>query len=172
MEDARLLAAVLQQQLAAVGIALDLRSYEFATFYSDVTRGAFQMYSLRWIGGNEQPDIFSYAFSTARFPPKGANRGHYSNPQLDALLDDAARASTRQAARGLRRGAADSGARFARHQSLVPGHDRGSQPQADRGGSHAFGQLCIFGNGAVGSLSLGLSRVHLAQFPIDNAAWA
>ncbi len=88
-EDTRLLAAVLQQQLAKVGIALDLRSYEFATFYSDVTRGAFQIYSLRWIGGNEQPDIFSYAFSTARFSPKGANRGHYSNPQLDALLDDA-----------------------------------------------------------------------------------
>jgi len=90
VEEIRLLAAVLQQQLARVGIALDLRSYEFATFYSDVTRGAFQMYSLRWIGGNEQPDIFSYAFSTARFSPKGANRGHYSNPHLDALLDDAA----------------------------------------------------------------------------------
>ncbi len=92
-EGTRLLAAVLQQQLARVGIALDLRSYEFATFYSDVTRGAFQMYSLRWIGGNEQPDIFSYAFSTARFSPKGANRGHYSNPQLDALLDDAAQST-------------------------------------------------------------------------------
>ena len=61
-EGARLLAAVLQQQLAQVGIALDIRSYEFATFYSDVTRGAFQMYSLRWIGGNEQPDIFTLCF--------------------------------------------------------------------------------------------------------------
>lgn len=89
-EDTRLLAAVLQQQLARVGIALSLRSNEFATFYADVTRGAFQMYSLRWIGGNEQPDIFSYAFSTARFSPKGANRGHYSNARIDALLDDAA----------------------------------------------------------------------------------
>lgn len=89
-EDVRLLSAVLQQQLARVGIALDLRSFEFATFYSDVTRGAFQMYSLRWIGGNEQPDIFSYAYSTARWSPQGANRGHYSNPRLDALLDDAA----------------------------------------------------------------------------------
>jgi peptide/nickel transport system substrate-binding protein len=88
-EDVRLLAAVLQQELARVGVALDLRSFEFATFYSDVTRGAFQMYSLRWIGGNEQPDIFTYAFSTARFSPKGANRGHYSNARLDALLDDA-----------------------------------------------------------------------------------
>jgi peptide/nickel transport system substrate-binding protein len=88
-EGTRLLAAVLQQQLGAVGIALDLRSYEYATFYSDVTRGAFQMYSLRWIG-IEQPDIFSYAFSTARFSPQGANRSHYSNARLDALLDDAA----------------------------------------------------------------------------------
>jgi peptide/nickel transport system substrate-binding protein len=99
-EGARLLAAVLQQQLAAVGIALDLRSFEYATFYSDVTRGAFQMYALRWIGGNEQPDIFGYAFSTARFSPKGGNRGHYSNPKLDTLLDDAAESndSTRRRA--------------------------------------------------------------------------
>lgn len=88
-ERARLLGAVFQQQLARVGIALDLRSNEFATFYSDIVRGAFQMYSLYWIGGNEQPDIFSYVFSSARIPPHGANRGRYSNPQLDALLDDA-----------------------------------------------------------------------------------
>ena len=92
-EDARLLSAVLQQELARVGIALDLRSYEFATFYSDVTRGAFQMYSLRWIGGNEQPDIFDYVFETKHFSPGGANRGHYSNPRLDALLEDAAQAT-------------------------------------------------------------------------------
>jgi peptide/nickel transport system substrate-binding protein len=90
-ERARLLAAVLQQQMAQVGIALDLRSNEFATFYSDVLRGAFQMYSLYWIGGNEQPDIFSYVFSSARFPPNGANRGRYANPALDALLDDASK---------------------------------------------------------------------------------
>jgi ABC-type transport system substrate-binding protein len=89
-DETRLLAAVLQQQMARVGISLDLRSYETATFLSDVRRGAFQMYSLRWIGGNEQPDIFSYVFSTASFSPAGANRSHYSNAQLDALLDDAA----------------------------------------------------------------------------------
>jgi peptide/nickel transport system substrate-binding protein len=92
-ERARLLAVVLQQELAAVGIALDLRSNEFATFYADVLRGAFQMYSLYWVGGNEQPDIFSYVFSTARIPPHGANRGRYSNPHLDALLADATESS-------------------------------------------------------------------------------
>ncbi len=89
-ETTRLLAVVLQQQLAQVGIALDLRSYEFATFYSDLTRGAFQIASSRWIGGNEQPDIFRYAYSAASFPPHGGNRGFYDNPALDALLNDAA----------------------------------------------------------------------------------
>jgi peptide/nickel transport system substrate-binding protein len=81
---------VLQQQMSAVGIGLDIRSYEAATFLSDVRSGAFQMYSLRWIGGNEQPDIFNYVFSSASFSPNGANRSHYSNPRLDSLLDDAA----------------------------------------------------------------------------------
>jgi peptide/nickel transport system substrate-binding protein len=88
-EGTRLLAAVLQQQLARIGIALEIRSYEPATFLADVRRGAFQLYSLRWIGGNEQPDIFSFAFASANFSPAGGNRSHYSNPQLDALLADA-----------------------------------------------------------------------------------
>jgi peptide/nickel transport system substrate-binding protein len=89
-ETTRLTAVVAQQQLAQVGIALDLRSYEFATFYSDLTRGAFEMAPSRWIGGNEQPDIFRYAYSSGAFPPHGSNRGFYSNPALDALLADAA----------------------------------------------------------------------------------
>jgi peptide/nickel transport system substrate-binding protein len=85
----RLMVAVMQQQLRKVGIELDIRSFEFATFFSDVTHGAFQMYGLRWIGGNEDPDIFEYAFDSAKFPPNGANRGFYSNPKLDTLIDQA-----------------------------------------------------------------------------------
>lgn len=88
-EGTRLLAATLQQQLAQVGIDLQIRSFETATFLQDLTRGSFDLYGLRWVGGNEQPDIFAYAFSSARIPPKGANRGRYRNPKLDALLDDA-----------------------------------------------------------------------------------
>lgn len=82
----RLMAAVLQQQLREVGIALDIRSYEFATFFSDITKGAYQMYSMRWIGGNQDPDIFEYVFDTASFPPKRANRTFYSNPRVDELI--------------------------------------------------------------------------------------
>ena len=85
----RLMVAVMQQQLRDVGIALDIRSFEFATFFSDVQHGAFQMYGLRWIGGNEDPDIFEYAFHSSKFPPNGANRGYYLNTKLDGLIDKA-----------------------------------------------------------------------------------
>jgi peptide/nickel transport system substrate-binding protein len=89
-EESRLLAAVLQQQLRAAGIEVTIRSAEFGTFYSDVTKGAFQMYVLKWVGSNEDPDIFRYMYSWASFPPKGANRGHYVKAEVDALLAKAA----------------------------------------------------------------------------------
>jgi peptide/nickel transport system substrate-binding protein len=88
-ESTRLLAAVLQQQLRDVGIALDIRTFEFATFFSDVTRGAYQVHSLRWVGGNEDPDIFEYVFHSDKFTPHGANRTFYSNPRVDVLIDEA-----------------------------------------------------------------------------------
>ena len=91
IESTRLMVAVMQQQLREVGIALDIRSFETATFLADVTHGSFQMYGLRWIGGNEDPDIFEYAFHSAKFPPNGANRGFYSNPKVDTLIDQARR---------------------------------------------------------------------------------
>ena len=85
----RLLAAVLQDQWRRVGVELELRALEFATFYADITRGNFQLYTFRWVGGNNDPDIFEYVFHSRKIPPDGANRGHYRNPRLDALLDQA-----------------------------------------------------------------------------------
>ncbi len=85
-ESTRLLAAVLQQQLREVGIALDIRTYEFATFFADVSKGAYQVHSLRWIGGNQDPDIFENIFDSGSFPPKRANRTFYANPRVDALI--------------------------------------------------------------------------------------
>ena len=97
-ETTRLVAQAMQQELRAAGIALEIRSAEFGTFYSDVTRGAFQMYMLRWIGSNEDPGFLRYAFASSSFPPKGGNRGRYSNPRVDSLLAQA-NAETDEAAR-------------------------------------------------------------------------
>jgi peptide/nickel transport system substrate-binding protein len=86
----RLQSAVIQEDLRKVGIAIDVRSYEFATLFADVVSGNFQLYTLQWTGGAlADPDILRRVFHTAQVPPAGFNRGHYSNPVLDDLLDRA-----------------------------------------------------------------------------------
>jgi peptide/nickel transport system substrate-binding protein len=88
-ESTRLLGEALADEWKRVGVVLELRPLEFATFYADITRGSFQLYTYRWVGGNSDPDIFEYVFSSKKMPPDGANRGHYKNPVVDALLDQA-----------------------------------------------------------------------------------
>jgi peptide/nickel transport system substrate-binding protein len=85
-ESTRQLAAVLQDEWKRVGVALDIHPLEFATFYSDVVHGSFQMYTAQWVGGNNDPGMFEYVFSSKKFPPDGANRGHYRNAQVDDLV--------------------------------------------------------------------------------------
>ena len=82
------LATIIQQQLGEVGIAVDLRSYDWGTFYGDIKAGRFQMYSLSWVG-IKMPDIFRYAFYSSAVPPEGANRGRFASPVADRLIDAA-----------------------------------------------------------------------------------
>ena len=89
-ESSRLLASVLQEQWRKVGIDLDVRPLEFATLFSDMARGNFEIFTLRWVGANNDPDtFFEYIFDSRKIPPAGANRGHYRNPEVDSLLDQA-----------------------------------------------------------------------------------
>ncbi|MDX1811152.1 MAG: ABC transporter substrate-binding protein [Gammaproteobacteria bacterium] len=82
------LATIYQHQLQKIGIKLDIRSYDWGTFYGDIKNGHFQLYSLAWIG-IKTPDIFKYTSHSDAIPPNGANRGHYKNPEIDALIDKA-----------------------------------------------------------------------------------
>jgi peptide/nickel transport system substrate-binding protein len=87
-EETRLQSTIVQENLRRVGIELDLRSYEFATFYSDVLNGSFQLFSLTWTGGSlVDPDILRRVFHSDQTPPLGFNRGYYSNARVDRLLD-------------------------------------------------------------------------------------
>ncbi|MFQ6083189.1 MAG: ABC transporter substrate-binding protein [Candidatus Aminicenantia bacterium] len=84
----RQLAMIVKDSLKKIGIEVEIRSFEFATFYSDILKGNFQIYSLRWIGVSD-PDIFYNLFHSANLPPKGANRVKYINPYLDQLIEKA-----------------------------------------------------------------------------------
>jgi peptide/nickel transport system substrate-binding protein len=86
----RRIAEVLQEQLAQVGIALDIRSYEWATFYDDIRRGNFQLYSLAWVG-IEDPDIYYLTCHSSQTPPQGSNRGYFHEETVDLLTAEARR---------------------------------------------------------------------------------
>ena len=100
-ESTRLLGAVLQEQWRAVGVDLELRPMEIATLASEIARGDFQLYTLRWIGVNNDPEFYEFAFSSKRMPPMGGNRGHYRNAEVDRLLDEARVESDQEKRRAL-----------------------------------------------------------------------
>lgn len=102
LEFNRLQASVIQENLRTVGIALDVRTYEFATLYADVLKGNFQLYTLQWVGGAvADPDILRRVFHSSQVPPSGFNRGYFSNPRVDHLLELAAAATDAERRREL-----------------------------------------------------------------------
>lgn len=86
----RRIAEVLQEQLRQVGIALEIRTYEWATFYNDIRKGNFQLYSLAWVG-IEDPDIYYLTCHSSQTPPEGDNRGYFQEDTIDQLTAAARR---------------------------------------------------------------------------------
>lgn len=79
------LATMLQAQMRAAGIDLEIRSLDWATFFAEIKQGNFQLYGLTWVGV-KTPDIYSQAFASSSVPPNGFNRGRYQDAVLDQLL--------------------------------------------------------------------------------------
>jgi len=79
-------AQIIQAMLAQIGVEVEIRSYEFATFYGDIKRGNFQIFSLTW-SGVVDPDMLSLVLHSKNIPPAGANRGRYRNAEFDRAVD-------------------------------------------------------------------------------------
>lgn len=79
------LARAIARMLAQVGIEVTVIPMEWGRFKADVDQGNVEIWSLSWIGYKD-PDILRYVFGSDNFPPEGGNRGRFSNPELDALL--------------------------------------------------------------------------------------
>src|SRR5437764_50612 len=80
----RRLAEAVQAELGAVGIAVDVRVYEWGTLYADVRSGNFELASLAWVGVTD-PDLYYLAFHSTMMPPAGYNRGAYVSRVTDRL---------------------------------------------------------------------------------------
>lgn len=84
--EGRRLGEIFQAMLARVGIRLEVRTNEWATFYADVQKGNFDLTSLDWVGITD-PHHYYMVFDSKMTPPRGLNRGAYANPQMDRLLE-------------------------------------------------------------------------------------
>ena len=56
-------------------------------------KGNFQLFTLQWVGVSD-PDMLRRVFHSKQMPPNGFNRGYYSNPEVDRLIDAAMAATT------------------------------------------------------------------------------
>ena len=83
--EANLRAQMMQQMLRQVGIDVTIQSSEFGTFFEDINKGNFQMYSLTRNGIGD-PDFYYIIFHSKNVPPEGQNRGYYQNPKVDQLI--------------------------------------------------------------------------------------
>jgi peptide/nickel transport system substrate-binding protein len=78
-------AQVMQQMLKQVGVTMQIQANEMSTFFADIGKGNFQMYSLSR-NGIADPDFYYILFYSKNTPPDGQNRGYYNNPKVDQLL--------------------------------------------------------------------------------------
>jgi peptide/nickel transport system substrate-binding protein len=88
------LAQVMARQLAEVGIEVDVRPFDFATFMDDVRKGNFQLFSLQAADVTE-PDMLRAFFHSDRIPSEathfaGNNRFRYRNVEVDGWLEEGA----------------------------------------------------------------------------------
>lgn len=79
------LATILQAQMQAAGIDLQIKSLDWGTFFADVQKGNFQMSGLTWVG-IKTPEIYGKVFGSGNMPPSGFNRGGYRDAELDNLM--------------------------------------------------------------------------------------
>ncbi len=79
-------AEMIQQMLKQVGIEIQIQSNEFGTFFEDIQKGNFQIFSLRRLGVSD-PDFYNVIFHSKSIPPEGQNRGFYQNPKVDQLIE-------------------------------------------------------------------------------------
>ncbi|HET9711810.1 MAG TPA: ABC transporter substrate-binding protein [Pyrinomonadaceae bacterium] len=92
-------AGVVQNYLKEVGIPAEIQTPEINTLLDEQRRGNFQIAYSQWVGGNQDPIFYKDLFATSEIPTEtrpSRNRSRYSNPELDALLDQAVNTFDRQ----------------------------------------------------------------------------
>jgi len=87
-------ARLLAQQLRDVGLDVEVRAFEFGTFFADIKKGNFEIASMQTSPITE-PDFYFFYFNSVRIPddkdPDAGNRWRYRNAEVDRLTVDGRR---------------------------------------------------------------------------------
>ncbi|HEX8846876.1 MAG TPA: ABC transporter substrate-binding protein [Pyrinomonadaceae bacterium] len=97
---------VIRDYLKRVGIPVEVEMLETNTLLAQLKTGDFQMMTLRWVGGNQDPIFLKDIFYSTEVPTQdraGRNRSRYRNPELDRILEEAVNTADREKALGLYR---------------------------------------------------------------------
>lgn len=92
------MAVAIQADLTRVGFHVRVESYEWQTYLTKVNAGLgpdVNMAEMAWM--TNDPDTLPYlTLRRGAEPPHGFNSGHYHNDEVDELLEDARRATSRE----------------------------------------------------------------------------
>ncbi|HLM57463.1 MAG TPA: ABC transporter substrate-binding protein [Pyrinomonadaceae bacterium] len=96
---------VIQNSLKSIGVPAAIETYETPTLITQLTNGQFELTTLRWVGGNQDPVFFRDLFHSNEIPGPGReglrNRSRYRNPEFDRVIEEAIATTDREKARGL-----------------------------------------------------------------------
>ena len=96
------LARVWAAQLAEVGIAVEVQSFEWNTMFADYKKGNYQLGSMQSAAITEPDFLYAY-YNSSRIPsardPNAQNRWRYASPRVDQLTELGRRTPERRARR-------------------------------------------------------------------------
>lgn len=94
--NARKMAEMMQSDLAAIGVQVNIVSYEWSTFRRRLAEGAHDSVLIGWSGDNPDPDNFFRPLLSCAAVASGNNRAHWCEPRFDQLVQSAIRTADQQ----------------------------------------------------------------------------
>ncbi|TQV84974.1 ABC transporter substrate-binding protein [Aliikangiella coralliicola] len=92
----RKMGELMQQDLAKVGIEVELVTYDWGTYLDKVKRGEHDIVQLGWTGDNGDPDNFLYTLFSCDSVDRGSNNSRYCQKSFDSLIKTARSESDRK----------------------------------------------------------------------------
>jgi peptide/nickel transport system substrate-binding protein len=92
------------RDLGAVGIEVEIRTFEFATYFADIKKGLYEL-AMMQTAEIVEPDMYFHHFHSSRIPspefPNAGNRWRYHSAEADALIEEGRRTAARDARRAI-----------------------------------------------------------------------